>query len=495
MPALTASLWTRALGVPRRLATLVAAESGAQTVSYDGGAIKDRLPGLSIVHDLAMVRDVVYPPSYANLLPPALAELAPPPHPAGRVNPQRAIVETLAQRVYADRGWHPANAQQREWDLLLLCGRGSVGVLDVFSSDEQAASWYATPTFEADLLKDQDGVAAMFRAVVASSAMVSPELLGGGRIAALPSLGGMMPKTLARFNPATERVTLDLGGGAPTARPGIPVVVKIEPSGYEGIVELEALAYRACAAAGLAVPRTWVLRPPEFRPMLVVERVDIGADGQASAMETVFAVLFEASGFRVHSADAAPYEMVAAALRAPNILTVDDRAAAGLQLFRQVLVSLLIGNGDLHLRNLALLGTRAGCRLAPVYDPAPMRAWYDHDIVSACNLGGLSLDRAVAPPELGNAVVKFAAVCGLASVTVATEMDRCMDAGRLFLDDVRGCGAPEERRQNLIRRATQVREVIGAAVPLPPAPRRRRKAAGDDTRPRSRSAPPSPPGR
>jgi len=45
VPTLTAALWTRALGQPRRLATLVMAESGALTLSYDGGAIKDRLPG------------------------------------------------------------------------------------------------------------------------------------------------------------------------------------------------------------------------------------------------------------------------------------------------------------------------------------------------------------------------------------------------------------------------------------------------------------------
>ena len=47
------------------------------------------------------------------------------------------------------------------------------------------------------------------------------------------------------------------------------------------------------------------------------------------------------------------------------------------------MLALLSGNGDLHLDNLALLGGLSDCRLAPVYDPAPMRAWPRHNLVSA----------------------------------------------------------------------------------------------------------------
>jgi len=417
------------------------------------------------MHDLAVHRDLIYPPSYANPLPPALAELAPPPHPAGRLNPQRVVVEALADSISAERGWRAANVLQREWDLLLLSGRGSVGVLDVFESDAQAERWYATPAIEADLLQDSAGVAAMFRAAVASTAMQPADFLGGGRPAALPSVGGMMPKVLARFDPATDQITLDLGGGAPASRSGVAVVVKVEPSGYDGIVELEGLAYAACAAAGLPVPRIWVLRPPEFRPLLLVERIDIGADGSATPMESLFSILFEATargrGGRVTTANAAPYEMVSAALRMPNILPDLDRAAAAEQLFRHVLISLLIGNGDLHLRNLALLGSRAQCGLAPVYDPAPMRAWDEHNIVSACNLGGLDLERAIAPPALGDAVTAFAIACGLSASARARAIEQCLEAGSGFLAAVENCAAPEACRWGLVKRAGQVRAVIG----------------------------------
>jgi serine/threonine-protein kinase HipA len=52
-------------------------------------------------------------------------------------------------------------------------------------------------------------------------------------------------------------------------------------------------------------------------------------------------------------------------------------------LYRRILLALLTGNGDLHLDNLSLLGGLSDCRLTPVYDPAPMRAWPRHNLVSA----------------------------------------------------------------------------------------------------------------
>ena len=53
------------------------------------------------------------------------------------------------------------------------------------------------------------------------------------------------------------------------------------------------------------------------------------------------------------------------------------------QMYRRILMALLTGNGDLHLDNIALLGGVADCRLSPIYDPAPMRAWPRHNLVSA----------------------------------------------------------------------------------------------------------------
>ncbi|HID48652.1 MAG TPA: HipA domain-containing protein [Chromatiales bacterium] len=52
-------------------------------------------------------------------------------------------------------------------------------------------------------------------------------------------------------------------------------------------------------------------------------------------------------------------------------------------LFERLIMAMLTGNGDLHLENLSLLGDPADVVLAPVYDPAPMRAWSRHNTRSA----------------------------------------------------------------------------------------------------------------
>ncbi|MHB8535186.1 MAG: HipA domain-containing protein, partial [Sulfuricaulis sp.] len=51
--------------------------------------------------------------------------------------------------------------------------------------------------------------------------------------------------------------------------------------------------------------------------------------------------------------------------------------------YRRFVLALLTGNGDLHLENLAFLGGPENIRLSPVFDPAPMRAWDRHDLLSA----------------------------------------------------------------------------------------------------------------
>lgn len=468
MADLTAVVWTRATGTPRRLATVVASDTGVARLTYDGGAIRDRLPGISMAHDPHLMRDKAYPTSFANILPPALAELAPPPHPAGRLNPQRAIVQAMAEALYRERGWSPANQHQNEWELLLLSGRGGIGVLDVFRSDEQAQRWYATePTVE-NLLLDRDGLAAAFRSAVDRTSMLNPASLSRGADAALPSIGGMMPKAIARWHPDEGQVYLDIGGGAPVQRPGIPVVVKVEPSAYEGIVELEELAFQACEAIGLPTPRRWTLRPPDFRPMLIVERLDIGPDG-ALPMETVFSVLFERFAGKVSSPTAAPYEAVEAVFNAPGRIpgsALRDRAAARKQLFKQVALALLTGNGDLHMRNLALIGDRSACSLSPVFDPAPMRAWWEHDVVAACNLGNLDLDRVVPPKGLGEALLTFARQCGFAPGSENALFADLLECGAVFMRQASDSAfIPPATKQQLLKSIRATRREIESVLP------------------------------
>ena len=64
-----------------------------------------------------------------------------------------------------------------------------------------------------------------------------------------------------------------------------------------------------------------------------------------------------------------------------------DVAAAKKELYRRYLMAMLTGNGDMHLENISFLGGTRGTTLSPVYDPAPMRAWPQHDVRSAIPVG------------------------------------------------------------------------------------------------------------
>lgn len=70
-------------------------------------------------------------------------------------------------------------------------------------------------------------------------------------------------------------------------------------------------------------------------------------------------------------------------------------------------MALLTGNGDRHLDNLALLGGARDARLAPVYDPVPMRAWARHDLRFAIPIdfdpvhGGVAGNLIAPAPDFG----------------------------------------------------------------------------------------------
>jgi len=102
----------------------------------------------------------------------------------------------------------------------------------------------------------------------------------------------------------------------------------------------------------------------------------------------------------VLSPTAGSYEQVAALLRLRDP-AVTEVAGDAREFVKHFCIALLTGNGDLHLENVAVL-TRAGRRrLSPVFDQAPMRAYPQHDMVSALPwMRGMQHDRFGLPGDL-----------------------------------------------------------------------------------------------
>ena len=113
---------------------------------------------------------------------------------------------------------------------------------------------------------------------------------------------------------------------------------------------------------------------------LAVERFD-RVDGKPIPMESLFSVIATGNHHFRETGDILLDELGDILERLGQVATL--KKDTGEQLYRRFLMALLTGNGDLHLDNISLLGGLPDCRLAPVYDPAPMRAWPRHNLISA----------------------------------------------------------------------------------------------------------------
>jgi len=163
-------------------------------------------------------------------------------------------------------------------------------------------------------------------------------------------------------------------------------------SGFEALPLIEWLGLSLARAIGLPTPEAALVRMPDgMPPALLVERLDIRAqadDPRWLAMEDMCSVL----DLEPHDKYTGTIERVARATRALSSAPDEDL----LILLRRVLFAWLIADGDMHLKNMALLKTAAtgeaafACvRLAPVYDALTTRVFpgLEHDRM-ALKLGG-----------------------------------------------------------------------------------------------------------
>lgn len=329
------------------------------------------------------------------LLPPALWQTRPFIHQATEILPLlprlMALIpgknaNNIQRRIYtgllAKRPQPPAPGFETEWELLLLTGHNGIGHIDVFQDDRAALGFYdAKPESKKRIgsrsefwhfLKDEA------RQPFSEEALDALRLLGP-----TPSVGGQIPKLLVSI---PDKNKWDGAIAAPGAHqvdgvPYVDVVMKIEDPSYQGITALEALCLELHREWGLEVPRHWRALIDGL-PVLAVERFDRSQDGSALPMESFFSVYATGQKQVRTTTDAEVEQLGMMILKLSEIVDI-DAAKARQEVYRRFVLALLTGNGDLHLENLAFLGGPKNVRLAPVFDPAPMRAWDRHDLLSA----------------------------------------------------------------------------------------------------------------
>jgi serine/threonine-protein kinase HipA len=205
-------------------------------------------------------------------------------------------------------------------------------------------------------------------------------------------------RNLARIydNPDTPRLSgvqikapmyLDAKGvvSPSTGQPFTHILKPAGTGGYDNLPIVEWLDMELGKAAGFVVPATALVGMPDgMPPALIVERFDIRDhrnDKRLLALEDMCSVLELPTEDKYKST----MERVARAVRPLSTAPEDDF----LVILKRALFAWLIADGDMHLKNLALLKiaepgkpTFASVRLAPLYDAVTTRVFprlkHDH---------------------------------------------------------------------------------------------------------------------
>lgn len=211
----------------------------------------------------------------------------------------------------------------------------------------------------------------------------------------------------------------------------------LKPAGTSGFEALPAIEWQSMElgrAAGFIVPAiALVVMPDGMPPALVVERFDIRPsddDRRRLALEDMASLL----GVRPEDKYTGTMERIAGALRSLST----DADTDLLQLLKRALFAWLIADGDMHLKNMAVLkiaepgrGNFSSVRMAPLYDAVTTRVFpnmqHDH----------LALKITGKDERLKRADFKrFASTAGIPAVAADRAMDELLGALADGLDNL-----------------------------------------------------------
>jgi len=408
-------------------------DAAYMTLNYESDYRETGLPGLSLLDDIAAEGQGYYRYPVTEQMPllPRLRALVPGNNPR---NLQRAHYLDVLRR----RGTRLPPGIETEWALLLMGGHGGVGHVDVFRDDREAMAWYAapnTPQGHTGQTLGHSGLWQFLRSQVLDEVDGPDVPVWDDVLGPTPSVGGMIPKLLVAMAPE--------GAGGALYPPGTPgktdVLLKVEPPEYPGLLALESLCLEVHRTAGIEVPNWWTFENDGLR-FLAITRFD---RPKIVPVESLFSVI-ATGNHEVQSMGDVMLEDLGGILRI-LMQTVDLAPDTPQALYQRFLMAYLTGNGDLHMENLSLVGSMNGCRLAPVYDPAPMRAWPRHDLVSAIPFDGAEY------ASQADVFVKLGHNLGLSNTQVHRAIERALDAVQTYPERVSDClGVPAKQRQRLV---------------------------------------------
>ncbi len=447
-----AVVWTRQSGKAVKMGRLYLTEADCR-FTYEHEYLSLNQPGLGLLYAPEVVQEstIIRPRTeFFDFLPP-IQSLLPP---KGENNFQRKLV--LA--YLAKKGIQPARGLQADWEILKIAGHGAIGHLDVFENDEKALQWYSAPP-PAELFQVSEDLGFSLKETLSWLDQDASELIN--ILGPTPSVGGAIPKILLSI-PETgwdNRIGLPSRGITPQMT---DVVVKLEQNtAYPGINELEALSIDVHKDAGFNVPRYW-LSDIQGIPVLAIERFDRDATNTPVFMETLYSILATGDA-DITNHYSYSYDAIGTAIDKSPMDIISQRKQGKLHLMKRLILSLLTGNGDLHLENLSVWLNHGEAEFTPVYDPTPMRAYAIHNMLSVMPFGNYAqlLTNRDEPVGLGEAIQRFAKHLSIAPTQLQEILDSSLQVTQSYSDKVAELKTlPGLNKNNLIKIVTDIREKI-----------------------------------
>lgn len=189
----------------------------------------------------------------------------------------------------------------------------------------------------------------------------------GGRM----SISGVQMKLSVRVNPGNWNLETVAEGGTHILKP--------EPNQFPELPQNENLCMTIAAELGMTVPPHGLFSMADGNLAYIIKRFDRLDDGSKLQKETMFQILNSTDKYR------GSLEQVGKTIRAHT----ENVGLDSVDFFERVLLSFLIGNGDMHLKNWALLiNEHENAALAPCYDFVSSEIYLPTEEESALSVNG-----------------------------------------------------------------------------------------------------------
>ncbi|WP_334190646.1 type II toxin-antitoxin system HipA family toxin [Noviherbaspirillum sp.] len=189
------------------------------------------------------------------------------------------------------------------------------------------------------------------------------------KYAAGSGVSGVQPKVLVSAHP--DKDVLDK-----STMKDKNLIVKSGGHDYPGLAENEYHCMRIGKLAGLATPAFWL---SENRELFIIERFDIDAEGRYLGFEDMTAL----TGRQNSEKYDASYETATKVI--DQFASAAHKTASLTELFKSIVLSVAVRNGDAHLKNFGLLYTTPqtdNVRLAPLYDIVNTTCYLPKDVLA-----------------------------------------------------------------------------------------------------------------